>query len=247
MNVPSTEEFREIFYKHFVKYQSNISHDVSRLKSEYRKYERFWYHNLIKRGLVKGNCLDVGCGMGHLLYALQKNGYSATGIDRSKENADICRQNGFSVIDGDMIAYLENRRDHQWDTIILSDVLEHFTVEEAYAVLKLLRSGLNPGGRILLKIPNGGSVFTGIYLLSADPTHKSLFTETSIRALGAAAGFSRVDVYPADLFVFYHNPLNYIGMIFDLINVSLHKFIFYFNGMFEKSVHTKNMIVALKP
>src|SRR5687768_16523265 len=44
--------------------------------------------------LAEGRCLDIGCGAGRVLLALQREGLEAVGIDVSPRALEVCRRRG---------------------------------------------------------------------------------------------------------------------------------------------------------
>ena len=91
--------------------------------------------------------------------------------------------------------YLENCAG-QFQLIVAIDVLEHLTREDGLMLLEGVQRALGPGGTVILQVPNLASPFGGaIYF--GDLTHRTGFTETSIRQLLGLAGFSQVEVRPA--------------------------------------------------
>ena len=73
-----------------------------------------------------------------------------------------------------------------WDRVVLLDVLEHFTLEDGFRLLFLITKVLNADGKIIIKVPNGGSPW-GMSYQAGDVTHKSTFNSESIRQLATAS------------------------------------------------------------
>jgi 2-polyprenyl-3-methyl-5-hydroxy-6-metoxy-1,4-benzoquinol methylase len=93
------------------------------------------------------------------------------------------------------------RESGPYDAIIFADVLEHLV--DPWSVLRDLRPLLNPGGRVLLSVPNiahwtaranllrGRFDYTDGYLM--DRTHLRWFTWKSARALAQSCGYRIVE------------------------------------------------------
>jgi SAM-dependent methyltransferase len=92
--------------------------------------------------------LDVGCGQGGLLAALERHGFGKqTGLDPSPVCCKHVHELGYSVIRGYLADVTE-----KFDYITLSHVLEH--VPDAEAFLCQLIERLNPFGRVYIEVPN---------------------------------------------------------------------------------------------
>jgi len=137
--------------------------------------------------------LDVGCGEGHLLHALQRWGYrNASGIDLRDEAVAFCRNNRIDATVGDATDYLANCTS-QFKLITAIDFLEHLSIERGITFLNHARGALRPGGSLILQVPNlespfGGGIFYG------DLTHRTGFTTASLAQMLRQAGFEDVEL-----------------------------------------------------
>ncbi len=109
-----------------------------------------------------GSLLDIGCGRGQILKLLASRATRAVGVDIDEKARTLARAelmvagvSGCSLRKGDM--YRLPFDDHEFDTIILDDVLT--TAELPIRALLEARRLLKPGGRILLllSIDNGST------------------------------------------------------------------------------------------
>jgi SAM-dependent methyltransferase len=96
---------------------------------------------------------------------------------------------------GDVRTILAERGLGLFDRIIAMDVLEHFSPEEAHTLLTLLKAHLNPGGRLILKVPNASSPW-GLQYQNGDMTHRTAFTPTCVNQLACASGYRMVAAFP---------------------------------------------------
>ncbi|NCN98860.1 class I SAM-dependent methyltransferase [Candidatus Pacearchaeota archaeon] len=109
--------------------------------------------------LGKGkSILEIGCGNGMMLeiyrsYGLKTSGLEPYGPELTKRetNLGILRKNIKDV------QYPENN----FDYIVMKEVLEHVPDQES--VLKKCLKWLNPGGRLIITVPNTDSLWRRIY------------------------------------------------------------------------------------
>jgi 2-polyprenyl-3-methyl-5-hydroxy-6-metoxy-1,4-benzoquinol methylase len=139
--------------------------------------------------------LDLGCGGGEFLDFLVRQGYTAAaGIDHSDEQVERCVTRGLARVSRVTDAH-EFLRQHPggFECVVMNDVLEHIPKNDCLALLEDIRGALRPGGRCLVKVPNAANVF-GLVARYLDFTHEIAFTETSLRQVLVAAGYSDVEV-----------------------------------------------------
>lgn len=185
------QTFRERAYACYIsgfKGESNASHHgESPAALKYRRYLKKslspWLQNTPRQAVIA----DLGCGDGMLLRVFQELGFtSLEGVDGSPEMVCLCQKHFPAVQLGDINTYLDNKPE-RYDVVALFDVLEHFTKEEGLNLLDKIANTLKPNGLLLLQLPNGDSPFTHS-VFSADLTHESLYTRSSLAHLLAMAG-----------------------------------------------------------
>ena len=127
--------------------------------------------------------LDIGCGHGAILYALQQAGnHHARGVDDSAEQVQAAARLGIDgVVQGDLMQTLRETPNASLDVVIAFDVIEHFTKAELIPLVDEVRRVLGPGGRWVIHVPNGESPF-GNRVRFGDYTHGQAFTRTSLGA-----------------------------------------------------------------
>lgn len=187
--------FRARLYEHYV---STHFHGVRRPDADQlESFTRFYRTTLTP--FLPGDrsvpVLDVGCGIGTLLYFLKKEGYvNHWGIDVGTEQVEACRLHvtGNVELVTDTAAYLL-ARPSRYGAVLFTDVLEHLDDEDMFPILDAARSALLPSGRLIVSVPNA-ACFPTLATRYADLTHRRLFTEQSLRQLLAAAGFRQIDV-----------------------------------------------------
>jgi 2-polyprenyl-6-hydroxyphenyl methylase/3-demethylubiquinone-9 3-methyltransferase len=147
--------------------------------------------------------LDLGCGAGRFLAALEQAGAEPVGVEIAAEALERARRN----VPGAELALLEPDGSlplahHSVDVVWCSEVLEH--VADAGQLLHEARRVLRPGGRLLVTVPFHGRVQAVLVALGRfdahfDPLgqHLRFFTRTSLAAALEHTGFEDVDVRPS--------------------------------------------------
>lgn len=147
--------------------------------------------------------LDVGCGVGYLIYYLVKKGFSNIhAIDVSQEQINVAkdclRKYGvdyegsvkFAVTDAfDFIT-----DNSGYDVIAMLDILDHFDKERSFELMKLAFDSLNSSGIFISRTTNMNNPLSGQYYY-CDFTHESGFTPNSINQCLNAVGFKNIQVY----------------------------------------------------
>jgi SAM-dependent methyltransferase len=134
--------------------------------------------------------LDFGCGFGAFVEMCRLFALEAAGVDRSN-----ARRSGAPV---PIHAELDEAPG-QFDAITMFEVLEH--LDHPLAVLGELKARLNPGGIMIIEVPDTSGV-TGInsredYYKVHPLDHINAFTPDSLAAIMARAGFVPLAKTPA--------------------------------------------------
>lgn len=141
-----------------------------------------------------GAVLDIGCGMGFALLTLRELGFdNLYGIDSDPEQVKICQRFGLAVEQvADSVSYLESRP-KQFRLVLLLDVLEHVPVAEQIRFMRAVYQALEPGGRVILQVPNAASIMAP-WQRYIDFTHHCSFTPISLRFVLRNAGFEDIRI-----------------------------------------------------
>jgi 2-polyprenyl-3-methyl-5-hydroxy-6-metoxy-1,4-benzoquinol methylase len=150
--------------------------------------------------------LDVGCGMGHFLYFLKKEGYkNFVGIDISPQQIEFVKKKiSDKVILGDIFDYLCSGE--TFDVIVMNDIIEHMNPDNLLKLLRLCYVSLNPDGQIFVKTVNMANPFSS-RIRYIDITHQMGFTEESLKQILTIAGFFDLKVFGASY------PIQSIGSV----------------------------------
>jgi len=156
--------------------------------------------------------LVVSCGPGYLVKMLRDHGYrNVLGIDSDPAKVEHARRHNLPCEAARAFEFLEGRV-AAYDVIIPEQELNHLTHEETIDFLKLCREALRPGGEVIVYAMNGANPLVGSENLSHNIDHFYLVTEYSLQQLLQIAGFRDVRVFALKLYVFWKNPLNYVGL-----------------------------------
>ena len=237
---------KKTLYSRYITTHFGKIHDNNQ---EFPLHYRYFRKNYLKQLPADRNAkiVDLGCGMGHFLNFLVKEGYkNYTGIDVSKENIEFCRKNKFNVVLGDIFEFLKDTND-TYDVIIMNDIIEHLEKSEIIHLLQLIFNALHHDGRLIIKAPNAANPIMASSSRYSDFTHELLFTEESMSQVLRITGFSQIVIYPQDLYVFYYNPLNYLAKLGNFLLNGIFRILFRFYGRKSTKIFTKNLIaVAIK-
>jgi SAM-dependent methyltransferase len=137
-------------------------------------------------------CLDLACGCGEFLYAIESLGFGHTaGVDLCEEELDQARPFVKAKLSrDDVLDYLKASASESVDFISALNLLEHLSKDKLLAVLKECRRVLRPGGTLVAMVPNAVSPFGGL-TRHWDITHEWAFTTNNFRQLAALVGFDR--------------------------------------------------------
>lgn len=98
--------------------------------------------------------LDLGCGPGHFMSALQDLGVPGYGVDREPASLDALKARSLKGYRSDVLGHLRSLKKGRVDGIHCSNVLEHLAVAEARELMALCAQRLPVGGRLLLATSN---------------------------------------------------------------------------------------------
>lgn len=141
--------------------------------------------------------LDIGCGYGRYLLALNNAGYiNSEGIDISTEQISYAKNKLklSNVFEADVMQYLEDKK-NSYDCIIAFDVLEHFDTNNLMKLVGYIYNSLKPQGCLIIQVPNALAPLSPFAF--GDITHKQYFTVHSIEQLLSNYSFSEVKHYEA--------------------------------------------------
>lgn len=126
--------------------------------------------------------LEVGCGTGFVLAAMEKLGFTVTGIDMHLGALrHASKRTNASLIHTDLEHYKNYK---QFDVVGVFDVVEH--VKNDTRFIRQCRKLLIEQGTLLLTVPAGMELWSDFDILSG---HKRRYTKTSLLRLLESNGF----------------------------------------------------------
>jgi SAM-dependent methyltransferase len=158
-----------------------------------------------------GRLLDVGCGDGRFLKAMQTRGWQVEGLETDPVAAGLARRRTGATVHE---SYLENTplSEEAFDMVSLLHVLEH--VPDPRATLTKANQLLKPGGTLVIAIPNiqciEATIFGRNWYPLDLPRHYWGFTPHTLVRLVEECGFDapRVHHFP---FLFAPQSLRYVA------------------------------------
>lgn len=169
--------------------------------AQYQQGERAEMLALLPTGLQR--LLDVGGGEGGFAQAfIAQRAGTAVVLEPAPQAAQAARNRGLDVLECGLES-LDHSHYGSFDAVSFLDVLEHLA--DPLNALQTAHKLLRPGGVLLLSVPNMGhwSVLRDLAMGRFDylpvgvlcVTHLRFFTEHSLRALLAQAGFDVIEVH----------------------------------------------------
>lgn len=141
---------------------------------------------LLERYAPKGTnrLLEIGCGTGSNLAMLMELG-TVDAIEPDDAARAIASARSGIAVKGGLLPDGVQIDDSAYDIILLLDVLEH--IEDDAGTLKLLRSKLAPGGRLVLTVPSSPWMWSSH---DVEHHHHRRYTLAVLRARLEAGGFT---------------------------------------------------------
>jgi 2-polyprenyl-3-methyl-5-hydroxy-6-metoxy-1,4-benzoquinol methylase len=157
--------------------------------------------------------LVISCGPGYLVETLAKNGYTnVLGIDSDPEKIAYAKKHALNCETAEAFPFLKDRSS-EYDVIIPEQELNHLTTSEQITFLELCHKTLRDEGTLIAYGLNGANPFVGAENLAHNIDHFNTFTEYSLQQILELGGFTNVRLFPLKIYVFWKNPLNYVGLL----------------------------------
>jgi len=151
------------------------------------KLENAWWKKLLPvqapykahlRSLKLGFVLDIGCGLGRNLLHLHRSG---VGVDHNSQSIETARSAGVDAYLADDFLRSRWSKGAQFDSLLLSHILEHMDAISASNLIQSYLPYLRPNGRIVMLCPQSAG-------FASDPTHVTYFDNESLMKLAKSLG-----------------------------------------------------------
>ena len=212
------------------------------IEKGYGSFAKFYRRNYLRHVSLRptDRVLAVSCGPGYFLDVLKKKGCSNVyGIDSDPGKIAYAKARRLDCEVANAFAFLEAHRS-SYDMIFAEQEINHLTKTEILAFAALCRQSLKPGGALVVHSLNGANPLTGSEALAQNFDHYNTFTEYSLKQILEHAGFTGIKVFPLQLYIFYENPVNFVGRLIDaFLSICFRMgFIFYgkSNKLFTKKI-----------
>ena len=206
------------------------------------KFGKFYRRNYLKY-MPKNKSvrtLVISCGAGYMVELMNSEGYTdVLGIDSDPDKIALAKKHGLNCCAANAFPLLRENLE-PFNLIFAEQEINHLTRNEILTFLGLCHKNLTDGGHLIVHSLNGANPITGSEALAQNFNHFNTFTEYSLRQVLEYSNFSDIHVFPLNLYVFYENPLNYVGLAMNnILNIFFRLgFIFYGkdNKIFSKKI-----------
>lgn len=148
--------------------------------------ESAYYRAELGEGSLAGlDVFEIGFGSGAFLAWAREQGARVTGSEITPAAIRAAKEAGVPLLPGDFGA--DGLPEHAFDLIVAFDVFEHIESTAIAGKLAAIDRALKPGGRLLLRYPNGQSPF-GLVHQHGDATHLTALSRAKIEQYAAGTG-----------------------------------------------------------
>lgn len=214
----------------------------------YSSFYEYYKHNYIPHmpANKEASILVISCGPGYLVNTLNRHGYkNVLGIDSDPHKTAHALRHELNCETKEAFPFLAAHRG-AFDIIIPEQELNHLTLDEQIDFLRLCKQSLRDGGLLFVYGLNGANPLVGSENLSHNIDHFNTFTEYSLGQILQLGGFHDVKTFPLKIYVFWKNPLNYVGLGFTAVAEFCFRVVFKLYGKNVKILSKKLAAIAVK-
>ncbi len=152
---PEEDKIHEYYLPDYHPFAMAIEDDISFISRKLRQYDQYKRCRAIYRhARIPGKILDIGCSTGLFLHSIQNRGWTTFGVEPSEYAANYAR-NRFGLNVQKTVLEAAKYDSNFFDVVTLWDVFEHL-YDPVHTLVEIYRI-LNPGGILLLNLPNPDS------------------------------------------------------------------------------------------
>lgn len=186
-NIPKQDDF-DSYYNTKNKYEQITVSGEKQIPDWYRYAVNVFSQSLSNKDAY---ILEIGCGVGYLMYALKEAGYyNLTGLDFSSSNVEYIRTRlGIPCIEGSLFQLSNMSMDAQFDAVCMIAVLEH--IVDTHKAIGSIASLIKTNGLLLIVVPNSATLdptISGPYQ-EFSTEHINYFCAESVKNLFGLHGF----------------------------------------------------------
>jgi SAM-dependent methyltransferase len=161
-----------------------------------RRHPWWWARTRLALSVLRQNqvrppatVLDVGCGWGTNLDALELAGYRATGLDVSRQILNLIDRPERRLVEADLNQTLPAGFEPS-DAALLLDVLEH--LDDDQSALRKVAQLLKPGGLLVVTVPALPDLYSEFDRIQG---HRRRYLPDSLRNAFSNTGLSVLDIF----------------------------------------------------
>jgi 2-polyprenyl-3-methyl-5-hydroxy-6-metoxy-1,4-benzoquinol methylase len=198
-------DYRKTLYQNY--YSNHAGVKGKKAQKAHFKQQRRYFKREFKSLLPADKAvaiLDIGCGSGSFLSAIGELGYSNyRGIDLSQEQVEMAREFGVRNVECAEAKDFLSLQQEAFDVICAIDLIEHLSKDELISFLKVVKTALRPGGKVIFRTPNMDARQASVFAF-ADFTHEVFLNKSSATQVLLSTGYENIDVVEG--FMFMENP-----------------------------------------
>lgn len=220
----------------------------SNIEKGYASFAKFYRRNYLKYMHLEpsDNVLVISCGAGYFVDLLKKQGIkNVQGIDSDPDKITYAKTRRLNCKTARAFDFLK-KSEPIYDIIFAEQEINHLTKPEIMRFVELCHNSLKPDGMLVVHSLNGANPITGAEALAQNFDHFNTLTEYSLKQVLESSGFHKITIFPLNLYIFYENPLNYVGQFIDAILRILFRVCFIFYGKNNRLFSKKIGAVAHK-
>jgi SAM-dependent methyltransferase len=209
-------------------------------------YLKYNFRQYLDEVSTSSKVLEIGPGTGELLQILKDKGVLAVDIiDNDPAILNYCKKK-FKIRSTILSTSLDLSKSlkSKYDLIVLTQVFEHIPKSSYLNWIKNLYSSLNPGGNIIITVPNGANPLSGTERYG-DLQHENIFTIFSFRELMTFADLKNSSYKIQGFEIPPNSPVNVIRIILQKILHIFFILIMMMNGAIYQTLMTPSITLII--